>query len=132
MDWSGDKMKKIEIYDPEICNSGNGCGSGADRELLRIRSMLRALTREGKTVLRYGLIENPDVFARNKEVSEIVSKSGKSALPITVVDGEIKRKGSYPSNLDLATWSGMTQDELVMMLMKEKMTNRSFCGGDCC
>ncbi|PKM52838.1 MAG: arsenical resistance operon transcriptional repressor ArsD [Firmicutes bacterium HGW-Firmicutes-5] len=125
-------MKKIEIYDPQICNSSSGCGSGADREALRIRTMLRALTSEGKKVMRYGLIENPDVFARNKEVSEIVSKNGLDALPITVVDGEIKRKGSYPSNLDLATWSGMTQDELVMMLMKEKMTNRSFCGGDCC
>jgi hypothetical protein len=127
-----EKMKKIEIYDPEICNSGNGCGSGADREALRIKTMLRALTSEGKKVLRYGLIENPDVFARNKEVSEVVSKNGTSELPITVVDGEIKRKGSYPSNLELATWSGMTQEELVMMLMKAKMTNRSFCGGDCC
>jgi hypothetical protein len=125
-------MKTIEIYDPEICNTANGCGSGADREALRIKTMLRALTSEGKKVLRYGLIENPDVFARNKEVSEIVSKSGTSALPITVVDGEIKRKGSYPSNLELATWSEMSQDELVMMLMKAKMTNRSFCGGDCC
>lgn len=127
-----EKMKTIEIYDPEICNTGNGCGSGADRESLRIKTMLRALTSEGKKVLRYGLIENPDVFARNKEVSEIVSKNGTSALPITVVDGEIKRKGSYPSNLELATWSGMSQDDLVLMLMKAKMTNRSFCGGDCC
>lgn len=125
-------MKTIEIYDPEICSHGNGCGSAADREVLRMRTILRALTSEGKNVLRYGLLENPDVFARNKEVSEIVSKNGTSALPITVVDGEIIRKGSYPSNLDLATWSGMTQDELVMMLMKAKMTNRSFCGGDCC
>ncbi|MBP8865310.1 MAG: arsenic metallochaperone ArsD family protein [Acetobacterium sp.] len=126
------KMKTIEIYDPEICNNGKGCGSGADRESLRIKAMLQALTSEGKKVLRYGLVENPDVFARNKEVSEIVSKNGPGALPITVVDGEIKRQGSYPSNLDLANWSGMTQDQLVMMLMKAKMTNRSFCGGDCC
>ncbi|MEO1814244.1 MAG: arsenic metallochaperone ArsD family protein [Acetobacterium sp.] len=125
-------MKTIEIYDPQICNSSNGCGSGADREALRIKTMLRALTSEGKKVLRYGLIENPDVFARNKEVSEIISKHGLDVLPITVVDGEIIRKGSYPSNLDLATWSGMTQEELVLMLMKTKMTNRSFCGGDCC
>lgn len=125
-------MKTIEIYDPEICKSGNGCGTGADREVLRIKTMLRALTSEGKRVLRYGLIENPDVFTRNKAVNEIVLKNGPDALPITVVDGEIKRQGSYPSNLDLATWSGMTQDELVVMLMKAKMTNRSFCGGDCC
>lgn len=125
-------MKTIEIYDPEICDSGNGCGSGADREVLRIKTMLRALTSEGKKVLRYGLVENPDVFARNKEISEIISKNGLDALPITVVDGEIKRRGSYPSNLDLASWSGMTQDELVMMLMKAKMASRSFCGGDCC
>ncbi len=126
------KMKIIEIYDSVICDSGNGCGSGADREVLRIKTMLRALTSEGKKVLRYGLIENPDVFTRNREISEIIEKNGSDALPVTVVDGEIKRCGSYPSNLDLATWSGMTQDELVMMLMKAKMANRSFCGGDCC
>lgn len=125
-------MKTIEIYDPELGNRGNGCGSGSDREALRMRSMLQALTKEGKNVLRYGLIENPDVFALNKEVSEIIAKKGSGALPITVVDGEIKRTGSYPSNLDLATWVEMTQDELVVMLMKAKMSNRSFCGGDCC
>ncbi|MDK2942625.1 MAG: hypothetical protein PWP56_2138 [Acetobacterium sp.] len=125
-------MKAIEIYVSEIGNTGNGCGSGADREVLRIRTIVEALTNEGKNVLRYGLIENPEVFARNKEVSEIVLKNGPDALPTTVVDGEIVKIGTYPSNLDLATWSGMTQDELVLMLMKAKMSNRSFCGGDCC
>lgn len=69
-------MKTIEIYDPELGNRGNGCGSGSDREALRMRSMLQALTKEGKNVLRYGLIENPDVFALNKEVSEIIAKKG--------------------------------------------------------
>ncbi|MCG2729118.1 MAG: arsenic metallochaperone ArsD family protein, partial [Acetobacterium sp.] len=76
--------------------------------------------------------ENPEMFASNKAVSDLVASEGVSALPIVVVDGEIKTKGSYPSNHDLATWAGMSKDELVMMMMKAKMANKSFCGGDCC
>jgi len=76
--------------------------------------------------------EAAEYFLLNEDGQVLFSKNGPGALPITVVDGEIKRQGSYPSNLDLANWSGMTQDQLVMMLMKAKMTNRSFCGGDCC
>lgn len=125
-------MKIIEIYDPEITNVTGGCGSGADREAMRIATMIKSLSNEGKTIQRYGLVENPEAFDKNKMVNEIVVNEGAKALPITVVDGEIKRKGSYPSNFDLATWFGMTQDELVRMLLKAKMTNRSFCGGDCC
>lgn len=125
-------MKTIEIYDPITSNKPVGCGSGGDRELFRMSTMIKALENEGKSIKRYGLSENPEMFASNKAVSDLVESEGVSALPIVIVDGEIKSKGSYPSNHDLATWAGMSKDELVMMLMKAKMANKSFCGGDCC
>lgn len=125
-------MNTIEIYDPITSNKPFGCGSGGDRELFRISTMIKALESEGKSIRRYGLAENPEFFTKNKNINDIVESEGEAALPIIVVDGEIKRMGSYPSNLDLATWSGMSKDELVIMLMKAKMANKSFCGGDCC
>ena len=125
-------MKTIEIYDPIISNKPFGCGAGDDREAFRMSTMIKALENEGKSIRRYGLAENPEIFSRNKDVSDLVAREGIAVLPIIVVDGEIQRKGSYPSNLDLAIWLGMTKDELVVMLMKAKMANKSFCGGECC
>ncbi|MBI4856964.1 MAG: arsenic metallochaperone ArsD family protein [Acetobacterium woodii] len=125
-------MKTIEIYDPITSNKPIGCGPGGDRELFRMSTMIKALENEGKSIKRYGLAENPEMFAMNKTVNDLVESEGVAALPIVVVDGEIKSKGSYPSNHDLATWAGMSKDELVMMMMKAKMANKSFCGGDCC
>lgn len=125
-------MKTIEIYDSITSNKPIGCGPGGDRELFRMSTMIKALENEGKSIKRYGLAENPEMFAMNKTVNDLVESEGVAALPIVVVDGEIKSKGSYPSNHDLATWAGMSKDELVMMMMKAKMANKSFCGGDCC
>ncbi|WP_041668802.1 arsenic metallochaperone ArsD family protein [Acetobacterium woodii] len=123
-------MNTIEIYDSKLTDVRAGCGGNS--EVMRIATIIKALVAEGKNIHRYGLIENPEMFTVNKIVDEALKNESALAFPITVVDGEIKRNGTYPSNLELATWLGMTQEELVVLLMKAKMSSRSFCGGDCC
>lgn len=124
-------MSTIEIYDSKLTDVRAGCGGG-NSEVMRMATIIKTLVAEGKNIHCFGLIENPEVFKDNKIVDETLKNEGAAVLPITIVDGEIKRKGIYPSNLELATWLGMTQEELVVMLMKAKMSSRSFCGGDCC
>jgi len=111
-------MNKIEIYDPAMCCSSGVCGPGVDPELLRVAAMINVLAGEGKTIVRYGLSENPMAFVVNKAVNDVILNDGIEALPVTVVDGEIKKKGAYPSNTELATWSGMTEDELENLIVK--------------
>ncbi|KNZ43394.1 arsenite efflux transporter metallochaperone ArsD [Acetobacterium bakii] len=122
-------MSKIEIYDPAMCCSTGVCGPGVDKELMRVSTLINSLALEGKNIRRYGLSENPQAFVTNKEVNDMILNEGVETLPITVVDGEIKKKGSYPSNQEFATWLDMTKDELVMKLLKAQKS--AGCSGDC-
>lgn len=121
-------MSKVEIFDPAMSCSSGGCGPGVNQELVRVSTLIKALETQGKKIMRYNLAQDPQAFADNKAVNEVFNKEGSEVLPITVVDGEIKKMGSYGTNLELANWIGMSQDELVMLLLREKVPT----GGGCC
>jgi hypothetical protein len=56
-------------------------------------------------------------------------------LPITVVDGEIRQKGSYPSNANFAEWAGMTREDIIKMVLKTQKSSSNggcSCGSGCC
>ncbi|WP_286947799.1 arsenite efflux transporter metallochaperone ArsD [Acetobacterium sp. UBA5834] len=114
-------MSKVEIYDPAMCCSTGVCGPGVDPELLRVSAMLNVLETEGKKILRYGLSEDPMAFVVNKTVNDLILNEGVAVLPVTLVDGEVKKKQGYPSNTELATWAGLTEEELMKLVLKAQM-----------
>jgi hypothetical protein len=61
-------MKTIEIFDSANISVSVGCGPGANRERMRIATMIKALSREGRMIKQFGLAENPEVFAKNQDV----------------------------------------------------------------
>jgi hypothetical protein len=109
-----------------------------DKELIRVAAIINALEATGKKITRYSLSNDPQAFVDNHPVNEALKSGGTEALPITVVDGEIKQMGSYPSNAELAAWSGMTDEELTSMNTKAKKDDGSGCcgnekdGSSCC
>lgn len=121
-------MSEIEIFEPAMCCSTGVCGPGVDKELLRVATFINQLEGEGKKVIRYNLSSTPQAFIENKHVNDALASEGADILPITYVDGEIKQVGSYPTNFDLASWAGMTRQELFGMIRK----NREVSGGGCC
>ena len=114
-------MSKVEIYDPAMCCSTGVCGPGVDPELLRVSAMLNVLEGEGKKILRHGLSEDPMAFVTSKVVNDLIANEGVDVLPVTLVDGEIKKTKGYPSNTELATWAGLTEEELVKLVVKAQM-----------
>ncbi|MGD9474273.1 MAG: arsenic metallochaperone ArsD family protein [Eubacteriaceae bacterium] len=125
-------MKTIEIYDSQSFLGSVGCGASADRDKFRLATMIRALSRDGQNIKQFGLTENPEAFTENQIVQAALAADDHNILPLTLVDGQIKQKGTYPTNQQLASWLEISKDQLVKLLMKEKMASRSFCGGDCC
>lgn len=123
-------MNKVEIFDPAMCCSTGVCGPGVDKELLRVSAFINTLETEGKKITRYNLSNDPQAFVDSQLVNDALAKDGTDALPITVVDGEIKQMGSYPSNANLATWSGMTREELLSMIRKAR--DAGGVSGGCC
>lgn len=125
-------MSKVEIFEPAMCCSTGVCGPGVDQELLRVATFLNELEGEGKKISRYNLSSDPMAFVTNKEVNDIIANEGTEALPITVVDGEIKQKGSYPSNANFAEWAGMTREDIIQMVMKSQQSSGCGCSGGSC
>lgn len=122
-------MSKVEIFEPAMCCSTGLCGPGVDQELLRVATFISELEGEGKKIIRYNLSNAPMAFVENKDVNDALANDGTDALPITVVDGEIKQVGSYPTNADLASWSGRSREELINMIVEARKTSTD---GACC
>lgn len=130
-------MSKVEIYEPAMCCSTGVCGPGVDQELLRVSTFLNELEGEGRKIIRYNLSSDPMAFVLNKEVNDTIANEGTEALPITVVDGAIRQKGSYPSNASFAEWAGMTREDIIKMVLKtQKAASNGGCscggGSGCC
>ncbi|RPF47335.1 arsenical resistance operon trans-acting repressor ArsD [Hydrogenoanaerobacterium saccharovorans] len=130
-------MKKMIIYEPAMCCSTGLCGVSVDPQLLRISTVLSSLNKNGIKVVRYNLSSAPQEFVKNTEVNKLMSVGGVEVLPITVLDGEIVKKGSYPTNDELARLLNVPKNYLGVEAAKVKVTPKKNdggcnCKGGCC
>ncbi|GMA98308.1 arsenite efflux transporter metallochaperone ArsD [Pelosinus sp. IPA-1] len=100
-------MKKIEVFEVALCCSTGVCGPVVNEDLLRITAVVNKINADGGKAVRYNLNSDPEMYIKNRVVNELLMKEGESILPITLVDGEVAKTGSYPSNSELADWSGL-------------------------
>lgn len=119
-------MKKIVIYDPPMCCSTGVCGASVDPELLRVATVVEHLKQNGADISRFNLSGQPDAFVKNQSVKEALSKDGPEILPITVVNGQIVKTKQYPTNDELAQWTGVAVSNLT------QKGGGCCCGDDCC
>ncbi|WP_019156796.1 arsenite efflux transporter metallochaperone ArsD [Robertmurraya massiliosenegalensis] len=105
-------MKKIEIFDPAMCCSTGVCGPSVDPELTRVASAVYSLEKKGFDVKRYQLTNEPEKFANTHEVNKVLHAKGPNALPVVLVDEQVVKVGSYPTNEELAEWLGVKSEEL--------------------
>lgn len=101
-------MKKIEIFDPAMCCATGVCGPAIDTELLRVATVINSLQEQGISILRHGLSTDPLAFITNQVINDILQQKGAEILPVTLVDGQIAKTGTYPTNQELSAWLGIT------------------------
>lgn len=94
-------MKNMKIYEPAMCCPTGLCGVGIDDELLRISTVLSNLEKNGITVERLNLTNSALAFIGNIELYSLIVEKGIEILPVTTLDGEIVKTGSYPTNKEL-------------------------------
>lgn len=96
-------MKTLQIFDPAMCCSTGVCGPSADPKLLNLAADVAFLKSQGVEVERFNLGHQPAAFASNPLV---ITEMGAEAenLPIFIVDGVVKAKGTYPDRQQLAAW----------------------------
>lgn len=102
-------MKKVEVYDPAMCCSTGVCGPSVDPQLTKVAKQLSVLEANGVIVERFNLSTDTQAFVENELVSAHLQREGELALPITIVDGEVKKTKAYPTEKELSDWSGVEQ-----------------------
>ena len=100
-------MKKIEIFDPAMCCSTGVCGPSIDPELLRVASAVSSLQERGVSIKRHNLASEPQDFVSNKIIAAALEKEGADVLPLTLLDDEIVKKRTYPTNAEFTEWTGV-------------------------
>jgi len=99
-------MRKLEVYDPPMCCSSGVCGPKVDPVLPRFAGDLEWLKKQGVSVARFNLAQQPLAFAENAAVREALEKEDLACLPLILVDGKIVSRGTYPAREALAAWLG--------------------------
>jgi len=94
--------KKIILYEPTMCCSSGVCGPAPDQALISLQDTLAKAKGLGVETERYQLTSHPRKFTENPEVMKHLQKEPLKALPITAVDGQIIKVGSYPTFEELS------------------------------
>jgi arsenite-transporting ATPase len=94
-------MNTLTIYDPPMCCSSGVCGPNVNNTLVEFAGTLKTLRKQGVTVRRWNLAQQPQAFAENPKVKELLAELGKDGLPFIFVNNELKTSGHYPKLTEL-------------------------------
>jgi hypothetical protein len=100
-------MKNIQIFDPALCCSSGVCGVEVDQALVEFSANADWAKQNGAQIERFNLAQQPMAFAENAAVKGMLERSGESALPVTLVDGEVALAGRYPTRDELTRWAAI-------------------------
>lgn len=98
----------IQVFDPAQCCTTGVCGPSVDPQLAQFAGDLDWLQAQGRAVQRFNLAQEPGAFADNALVKKAMEALGDNALPVIMVDGQVKSTGVYPSRLQMEQWSSAT------------------------
>lgn len=103
-------MKTIQVFDPALCCSTGVCGPETDPALVAFAADVDWAKKQGAKIERFNLAQQPLLFAQNETVKGFLARSGKEALPLILVDGEVALAGRYPKREELARWADLRME----------------------
>jgi hypothetical protein len=103
----------IQVFDPAMYCSTGVCGPSVDPDLARFAADVDWLQKQGVTVQRHNLSQEPALFASTPAVREALQR-GVGVLPILLVDSRVVIEGGYPSREALAALAGVVVRKLQM------------------
>ncbi len=101
----------LRVFDPAMCCSTGVCGPSVDPELARFAADVDWLQKQGVTVERFNLSQQPAAFAETPAVKEALGR-GTEVLPLVLVGDRIAVEGAYPSRETLAALAGVVVKKL--------------------
>lgn len=120
-------MTTIQVFDPAMCCNTGVCGVDVDQNLVTFAADVEWAQQQGAQIERVNLSQQPMAFAENAIVKGLLERTGQTALPVTLVDGQLALAGRYPCRDDLVRWAGLQAQPA------ESKAAQSCCsGGRCC
>ena len=95
---------KIIIYDPPMCCSSGVCGPNPDQTLIDFQDTFKRLVQNGESIERYIITQSPEKFKENLKIIKLIQEQQLKVLPITTVNGEVVKTGSYPTKQELESY----------------------------
>ena len=74
-------MKTIQVYDPALCCSTGVCGVDVDQALVTFSAEVDWARKNGVSIERFNLAQQPMSFAENPAVKGFLERSGQEGLP---------------------------------------------------
>jgi hypothetical protein len=105
-----------------MCCSTGVCGTSVDPELARFAADVDWLVKQGVTVERFNLSQQPGVFAETAAVKEALAR-GVEVLPLVLVGDKIAVEGAYPSRETLAALAGVVVKRKINLAAGESATS---------
>ena len=98
-------MPNLTIYEgPLNSPSGLSFQPGADNgDMLRVAQFEYYLREQGVKVERANMTTSPRAFLADPQILEYISDD-EDSLPLVYVNGDLKLKGRYPEDAELAEW----------------------------
>ena len=80
-----------------------------DPVLPRFAGDLARIRRQGVTIERHNLSQDPGAFADHVLVRAELEKAGVACLPVVIVDGRVLARGRYPDRAELYAAFGFAE-----------------------
>lgn len=96
-------MTKMEVFDPPMCCPTGVCGPAIDPALVQFAAGLDWLRKQGVSVQRFNLSQQPGAFAANETVRRALDEKKGDCLPLILIDDQVFCEGRYPSREELAS-----------------------------
>ena len=129
-------MVVLRVFDPPMCCSTGVCGPKVNPALARFAADLNWLKSQGVRVERFNLVQQPDAFAKDSVVEQMLTKVGAECLPLILVDGRVVSQGAYPSREELTAFDGNCDSEAGRQASRTSFfvqaTAKQNRGGGCC
>lgn len=122
--------RQVELYEDAMCCETGVCGPSVDDQLIAVREDLRWAEGQGAIVARHNLTRDPDAFVASPKVTGLMQAFGEKALPVLVIDGEIRAHGHYPTRDELAAM--LTDQPKVATAPPEKSSGCGCSPGSSC
>ena len=97
----------IQVFEGPLCCNTGVCGPDPDQALVDFTADLDWLTRQGVSVRRANLAQDPAAFADSAVARAFVQKVGAFGLPLILADDVTVATGRYPSRAELARIAGV-------------------------